>query len=650
MWYALTLHMEESIMIQKGLAVGILFLFLGTNMILLTGYNVEGQSTLPTIGNTLYVGGNGSENYTKIQDAVDNASDADTVFVYRGTYYENVDIDKIINLIGEEKNITIIDGGGKHDVICIHNDNDGVTVSGFTIQNSGNYSDEYVGDCGVDVLSNNNTIENNIITHHPHCGIRIGLANGNTITKNIIKNNTNDGLWVEDSDNNTIIDNIFLNNTYSGIEIVNGRKNIISNNILSSNDMGIYIYSLRPQNTDNIIFTNTISNNNVGLNIENINVKNSKTFVYRNNFMNNSNNAQVLLCRCTWDGNYWDDWIGLKSPEYRLLPKYIPSGVNFDWHPAHQPYEINSICPLSYEINSKQGSRDEGIDKTTVVKKSVFCASPEPISIETPAFFSWKNYNREDYTTPAKNQGKVGSCWAFAALGALESVIKIRENRSELNPDLSEQYLMSCLPKIREEYNVRPFFWIMNISAEGNYCNGVPIESCFPYVEHYEVPPSHIHPDWKDHLVPISDFGYWIPDGTPRENRQVIKTLIMQKGPVTAMIEAQLLFKKWGQTHHSSTDYYPNFPSIWKMSGRWAGLHLLVIIGWKDNPLIPNGGYWICKNSWGTDFGYDGFCNLVYGACGIGEVIYPVDPIYTPYIGWVDYDPASYDWPPVADE
>ena len=59
--------------------------------------------------------------------------DTDTVFVYHGTYYENVDIDKIINLIGEDKNTTIIDGGGKHDVICIHNDNDGVTVSGFTI-------------------------------------------------------------------------------------------------------------------------------------------------------------------------------------------------------------------------------------------------------------------------------------------------------------------------------------------------------------------------------------------------------------------------------------------------------------------------------------------------------------------------------------
>ncbi len=215
-------------MIQKELAVGILFLFLGTNIIPSTTHDTAEQSPLRTAtGNTFYVGGSGPGNYSKIQDGVNNASEGDTIFVYRGTYYENIDIDKIINLVGEDKNITIIDGGGKHDVICIHNDNDGVTLSGFTIQNSGNYSDEYTEDCGVDILSNNNTIQNNVVSYHPHCGIRIGLANSNKLTKNIIKNNPNNGLWVEFSDNNTIIDNIFFNNIFCGIEVDNRKKNII---------------------------------------------------------------------------------------------------------------------------------------------------------------------------------------------------------------------------------------------------------------------------------------------------------------------------------------------------------------------------------------------------------------------------------------
>jgi parallel beta-helix repeat protein len=636
--------MKKITLIGKCLAVGIILLFVGTGIIQVTAQDREKPSLPTSSGGWLYVGGSGPGNYTKIQDAVNNASVGDTVFVYHGTYSENVDIDKIINLIGEDKNKTIIDGDGKHDVICIHNDNDGVTISGFTIQNSGNFTDGNYEDCGIDILSNNNTIQSNIISHNPLYGIRIGLAKGNSITRNIIINNLNQGLDIVFSSDNSIINNIISNNTYCGINIDNGDENIISNNTLSSNFFGIII-SVWSSGIDNIISNNNFLNNSYGLFI-----KKSKNYVYKNNFLNNLySNAQVQFSQCVWDGNYWDDWIGLKSSAYRLFPKHIKFGLNYDWHPAFQPHEINSICHLFHKTTIKEGYRDYNLTKTALLKKSVFCASSKPMPIDTPASFSWRDYNGKDFTTPAKNQGHVGNCWAFAALGALESVIKIRENHSELNPDLSEQYLVSCLPKIREEYNVRPFFWIMNISADGNYCNGVPIESCFPYVEHYEVPPSHIHPDWKDHLVPISDFGYWIPDGTPRENRQVIKTLIMEKGPVTASIEFQFLFRKWGYSHHSPTDYYPNVPSIWRLMGKWAGLHIIVIVGWKDIPLIPSGGYWICKNSWGIGFGYDGFFNLAYGALGVGNVIYPIDPIYTPYIGWVDYDPASYDWPPVAD-
>lgn len=58
----------------------------------------------------LYVGGDGPGNYSKIQDAIDNASNGDTVFVYNGIYYENLVVDKSINLQGENKEYTIIDG------------------------------------------------------------------------------------------------------------------------------------------------------------------------------------------------------------------------------------------------------------------------------------------------------------------------------------------------------------------------------------------------------------------------------------------------------------------------------------------------------------------------------------------------------------
>ena len=631
--------MDKNPLIRKCLAVGIILLFVATGIIPSTAQERVKPPPSTSAGKWWYVGGSGPENYTTIQEVVDNASNFDTIFVYHGTYYENVDIDKIINLIGEDKNTTIIDGGGKHDVICIHNDNDGVTVSGFTILHSGNSTDGNYIDCGIDVLSNNNTIEDNILSGNPLNGIRIGLAHGNVIKRNIIINNPSNGVSIHFSENNRIVNNFISNNTYAGVYIDEGKDNTIQNNTISYNLYGILI-DLYRSGHDNIISKNNIINNSYGLII-----KQSQNYIYQNNFMNLYHNAQVTSSRCTWDGNYWDDWIGLESPMKQVFPKHIQFGANFDWHPADHPYEIDSICYINIETVYPEVFKEGILSKITVCSISDYNTAIPSISKETPTSFSWREYFGKDFTTPAKNQMRVGNCWAFAALGALESVIKIRENRSDLNPDLSEQYLVSCLPKIREEKNVRPFFWIMNTSTEGNYCNGVPLESCFPYVEHYEVPAAHIHSDWKEHLVPISDFNYWIPDGTPLENRQTIKSLIMEKGPVTACIEIQLLLSDWGKSHNSPTDYYPNIPSIWKFLGKWAALHIIVLVGWKDIPLIPSGGYWICKNSWGTDWGYDGFFNLAYGALGVGEVIYPISPIYMPYIGWVDYDPASYDWP-----
>lgn len=61
-------------------------------------------------GTILYVGGGGPGNYTRIQDAIDNASDGDTVFVYNDSspYIENVVVDKSLDIVGEEANSTIV--------------------------------------------------------------------------------------------------------------------------------------------------------------------------------------------------------------------------------------------------------------------------------------------------------------------------------------------------------------------------------------------------------------------------------------------------------------------------------------------------------------------------------------------------------------
>ncbi len=258
---------------------------------------------------------------------------------------------------------------------------------------------------------------------------------------------------------------------------------------------------------------------------------------------------------------------------------------------------------------------------------------PKPAIGDPPATFNWRN-NNGDWTTPARNQGPCGSCWAFGAMSALEGMINVREGLPTLDPDLSEQYILSCLPasgSCRGGSVNRAFQYIMDTGVDGNGHNGIVPEDCFPYQASDLIPCSSKCPDWEQRLIPIADYGYWDSDGG-QADRERIKTQVMEEGPVVTYFEATDDFKEWGNTHHGTDNYYPYHPA----SGH---NHCVAIVGWKDDSSIERGGYWICKNSWGTAWGNHGFFNIEYGSLNIDTV----------GICWVDYSPESVDWPPAAD-
>jgi PKD repeat protein len=86
----------------------------------------------------------------------------------------------------------------------------------------------------------------------------------------------------------------------------------------------------------------------------------------------------------------------------------------------------------------------------------------------------------------------------------------------------------------------------------------------------------------------------------------------MDRGPLSVDIYASSQFISWGNSHHSSNDVY---------EGSESGTtnHGVVLLGWKDDPSVTNGGYWICKNSWGYGWGYSGFFNVAYGRLRVGD-------------------------------
>ncbi len=304
----------------------------------------------------MYVGGSGPGNYTTIQSAIDDANDSDTVYVYDDSspYQENLFVNKSINLIGENRDTTVVFTIATWSAVLISADH--VKMSGFSILSRGGMlltaaidirsnfttiNDIYITDnkwAGIGIWGFNNTIKNNIINSNFFYGICLLVCNSNTITGNNISNSMC-GIGVFLSNNNKIMDNDISNNGY-GIFFNGSGNNIISNNnILEDYNNGIGLMD----SDNNDISYNTIEKCECGIDFR---YSKSNT-ITKNNFLKNNRHAYFENCRNKWKNNYWN--------RPRLLPKLIrgtisihPSWpfqdiiirwVNFDLRPALKPYD-----------------------------------------------------------------------------------------------------------------------------------------------------------------------------------------------------------------------------------------------------------------------------------------------------------------------
>jgi parallel beta-helix repeat protein len=170
----------------------------------------------------LYVGGTGPGNYSRIQDAIDNASDGDVVFVYADSapYNETIWINVSISLLGEHRDSTIINGKEDMEIIRINRDN--VAVQGFTLQGiEGDFSGR-----GIKLLANNSVISDNIFKY-TSMGI-YAISNYSSFTKNEFSS-LNRGMWLLYSHHSQITDNNFGFNSDEDIT-VGGTYCYINNN------------------------------------------------------------------------------------------------------------------------------------------------------------------------------------------------------------------------------------------------------------------------------------------------------------------------------------------------------------------------------------------------------------------------------------
>jgi parallel beta-helix repeat protein len=285
---------EEYQLKRKCLVVGIILLFVGTGIIPTIAQKTEKPSLLTSRGNWLYVGGSGPGNYSKIQDAINDSHDGDTVFVYDDSspYYENIEVNKRINLFGESRYSTVIDGRENGDVIQIYRDN--VSICELNIQNSSLYP-QTPGGYGILLdFGNHCTIKNNIITH-TFSGIRIPKnSHSNLVSDNKIIENQDCGtgisvgyFWENSEGNNRIINNT-ISDSFTGINICSSSGNEIRNNSMKNMNEGIILIC----SEQSIIFGNHIEkiiNYGIRLSLSN----NSR--VAKNSVENTTDNGIILL-------------------------------------------------------------------------------------------------------------------------------------------------------------------------------------------------------------------------------------------------------------------------------------------------------------------------------------------------------------------
>jgi parallel beta-helix repeat protein len=307
-------------------------------------------------GRTWTVDDDGPADHRKIQDAVNNASDGDTILVRPGTYLENLVVNKRVSIFGEDYVTTVIDGNDGTKVVTLAAN--GIVLSGFTIRG---------GDEGLVIVANNNNVTGNVFVNNPLGVILDSGCEENVLFDNKIVLSRTYGVYGDRCGTNVIAQNdislngwhgvflygsapcVFENNTVfsngmDGVRIRYSSNNTIRGNIFSSNDNGLCIYSdedpLRPSGLSkyNIIEKNTLMNNSCGIRIEHaatsatmagnvvldnflaynsvgLNISGSNgNSVFHNDFVNNSKQASIReSLNNAWDGgyivggNYWSD-------------------------------------------------------------------------------------------------------------------------------------------------------------------------------------------------------------------------------------------------------------------------------------------------------------------------------------------------------
>ena len=231
---------------------------------------------------------------------------------------------------------------------------------------------------------------------------------------------------------------------------------------------------------------------------------------------------------------------------------------------------------------------------------------------QLPSSFDWRNYNGHSYIGPIRNQGSCGACYAFGACAAAEGAYNWANGKYDGNcADFSEAFVAFCLSDYYSGFDGCDGSDYDYQELTGLVKYGVCNDNVYPYTDDEQVCQVF---SWD---APRTTFQSWHRVGC--NDIDAIKTAIMTYGVIDAAVYVGSAFSAYsGGIYQDSKTSCPSIPCYYTKTN-----HIIALVGWDDN---GGDGYWILRNSWGTDWGEGGYMRIKYTsarvACETAYLVY----------------------------